>query len=44
MIKKFILILIFCGTIISCGKKNEVPEYKEPNKKAEIQNIIVNKA
>ena len=42
MIKKFILILIFCGTIISCGKKGD-PEYKEPNKKAEIQNIIVNK-
>ena len=43
MIKKFILILIFCGIIISCGKKSD-PEYKEPNKKAEIRNIIVNKA
>ena len=28
MIKKIILILIFCSAIYSCGKKGD-PEYKE---------------
>tara|TARA_B100001057_G_scaffold457077_1_gene505071 strand:+ start:453 stop:584 length:132 start_codon:yes stop_codon:yes gene_type:complete len=43
MIKKIILILIFCGTVISCGKKGD-PEYKKLTKKNEIHNILVDKA
>ena len=36
MIKKIILTLILCCMIISCGKKGD-PEYKDPEKKTEIQ-------
>ena len=43
MIKKIILTLILCCMIISCGKKGD-PEYKDPEKKAEIQSIFINKA
>ena len=43
MIKKIILTLILCCVIISCGKKGD-PEYKDPQKKAELQNILINKA
>ena len=43
MIKKIFITLLFCCIIISCGKKGD-PEYKDPEKKAEIQNILINKA
>jgi len=42
MIKKITLIMIFCFMIISCGKKGD-PEYKDPKKKSDIQNVIINK-
>ena len=38
MIKKITLTLILCFMIISCGKKGD-PEYKDPEKKTEIQKI-----
>ena len=42
MIKKIpLVILLFC-VVISCGKKGD-PEYKDPEKKAEIQSIVINK-
>ena len=41
MIKKFtIIILLFCA-IISCGKKND-PKYVDPDKKAEIKEVLIN--
>ena len=43
MIKKITLTLILCCIIISCGKKGD-PKYKDPEKKAEIQSIFINKA
>ena len=43
MIKKIFITLLFCCIIVSCGKKGD-PEYKDPEKKAEIQNILINKA
>ena len=43
MIKKITLALILCCIIVSCGKKGD-PEYKDPKKKTEIQNILINKA
>ena len=43
MIKKITLTLILCFMIISCGKKGD-PEYKDPEKKTEIQSILINKA
>tara|TARA_B110000438_G_C15511534_1_gene520126 strand:- start:529 stop:660 length:132 start_codon:yes stop_codon:yes gene_type:complete len=43
MIKKIALTLILCCILISCGKKGD-PEYKDPEKKAKIQSILINKA
>ena len=43
MIKKITLALILFCIIISCGKKGD-PKYKDPEKKAEIQSILINKA
>ena len=43
MIKKITLTLILCFMIISCGKKGD-PEYKDPEKKTEIQSTLLNKA
>jgi len=41
MIKKFtIIILLFC-VVISCGKKGD-PEYVDPDKKAEINEVSIN--
>ncbi len=37
MIKKLILIFIFCSLLLSCGKKAD-PEYKAKN-----VNILINK-
>ena len=43
MIKKFtIIILLFCA-VISCGKKGD-PEYVDPDKKAEIKEVLINSA
>ena len=42
MIKKITLALILCCIIVSCGKKGD-PKYKDPEKKSEIQNVIINK-
>ena len=43
MIKKFtIIILLFC-VIISCGKKGD-PKYVDPEKKTEIQKVLINSA
>jgi len=43
MIKKITLaLMLFCMTI-SCGKKGN-PEYEDPEKKVEIQNIFKNKS
>ena len=43
MIKKITLALILFCMIISCGKKGD-PKYKDPEKKTEIQSILINKA
>ena len=43
MIKKITLTLILCFMIISCGKKGD-PEYKDHEKKTEIQSTLINKA
>tara|TARA_B100000579_G_C22425416_1_gene662739 strand:- start:172 stop:300 length:129 start_codon:yes stop_codon:yes gene_type:complete len=40
--KKISIFLMLCCIIISCGKKGD-PEYKDPEKKAEMQNIVINK-
>ena len=43
MIKKITLTLILCFMIISCGKKGD-PEYKDPEKKTDLQTVLKNKA
>ena len=43
MIKKITLALVIFCMIISCGKKGD-PKYKDPEKKTEIQSIVINKA
>ena len=43
MIKKIIIISIFCCLIFSCGKKGD-PKYVDPDKKAEIKKVSVNLA
>ena len=43
MIKKITLIILLFCAVISCGKKGD-PEYKDPEKKTEIQTILKNKA
>ena len=43
MIKKITLVLLICCMIVSCGKKGD-PEYKDPEKKAKMQTIFINKA
>ena len=41
MIKKFtIIILLFC-LVISCGKKGD-PKYQDPDKKAQIKEVLIN--
>ena len=42
MIKKITLTMIFCFLVVSCGKKGD-PEYKDHNKKSEVQNVYINK-
>jgi|TARA_B110000116_G_scaffold195176_1_gene169979 hypothetical protein len=43
MIKKITLTLILFCMIVSCGKKGN-PKYKDPEKKAETQTILINNA
>ena len=43
MIKKITLALILCCMIVSCGKKGD-PKYKDPETKAKMQSILINKA
>ena len=43
MMKKITLALLVCCIIVSCGKKGN-PEYKDPENKAKIQTIFINKA
>ena len=43
MIKKITLALLICCVIVSCGKKGN-PEYKDPENKAKMQTIFINKA
>ena len=42
MIKKITLIILFCFITVSCGKKGD-PEYKNPKKTSEVQNVYINK-
>ena len=42
MIKKISLALLLCCIIVSCGKKGN-PEYKDFEKKSELQTILINK-
>ena len=41
MIKKITLILMLSFILISCGKKGD-PKYKDPEKKAKIQSVLIN--
>ena len=43
MIIRITLTLLLCCIIISCGKKGS-PEYKDPEKKANRQTMLSNKA
>ena len=43
MIKKITLIILLFCAIISCGKKGD-PEYIDPEKKAELKEILINSA
>ena len=42
MIKNIAIILILFCALVSCGKKGD-PKYKDPEKKTQIQNILINK-
>ncbi len=43
MIKKITLVILLFCVVISCGKKGD-PEYTDPDKKAKIYKILINKA
>jgi predicted small lipoprotein YifL len=43
MIKKITLIILLFCAVISCGKKGD-PEYMDPEKKAELKEILINSA
>ena len=43
MIKKFTIIILLFYAVISCGKKGD-PEYINPDKKAEIKEVLINLA
>ena len=43
MIKKIILIILLLCSVISCGVKSN-PEYKDPEKKTDLQIVLKNKA
>ena len=40
MIKKIIIVMFLLCAIISCGKKGD-PKYIDPDKKAEIKEVLV---
>ena len=42
MIKKITFIFLVCCLLTSCGKKGD-PEYKEPEKKAKFNSILISK-
>ena len=43
MIKKITLIILLFCAVISCGKKDN-PKYVDPEKKAEIREVLINSA
>jgi len=43
MIKKIILVILLFCAVISCGKKSD-PEYIDPEKKAEVKEVLINSA
>ena len=43
MIKKITLIILLFCAVISCGKKGD-PEYIDPEKKAELKEVLINSA
>ena len=43
MIKKITLIILLFCAVVSCGKKGD-PAYMDPEKKAEIKEVIINSA
>ena len=43
MIRKFTLALILFCILISCGKKGD-PKYMDPEKKAELKEVLINSA
>ena len=43
MINKFTIIILLFFVIISCGKKGD-PKYVDPDKKAEIKEVLINSA
>ena len=43
MIKKITLVILLFCAVISCGKKND-PKYIDPDKKAEIKEVLINLA
>ena len=43
MIKKITLIILLFCALISCGKKGD-PKYMDPEKKAELKEILINSA
>ena len=43
MIKKFIIIILLFCAVISCGKKGD-PKYIDPEKKTEIEEVLINLA
>ena len=43
MIKKITLTLLLCCMIVSCGKKGD-PKYNDPEQKAKMKIILINRA
>jgi len=43
MIKKITLIILVFYAVISCGKKGD-PKYIDPEKKVEVQEVLINSA
>ena len=41
MIKKIALIILLFCLVVSCGKKGD-PKYIDPDKKAEIKEVLIN--
>ena len=43
MIKKFTIIILLFYAVVSCGKKGD-PKYLDPEKKAELKEVLINSA